>query len=96
MTVEDCVHGYFLLKGAILGGSNATADPTDDYYAGMNDTYAALKELILDFEGLIQQRRATSCRAYDKFREFLNRYSDDEYFSVSDICEMLDKYERED
>ena len=73
MTVEDCVHGYFLLKGAILGGSNATTESTKDYYAGMNAAYAALKKLILDFEGSIQQRKPTSSDTSKKLANLLNK-----------------------
>lgn len=95
MTVEDCVHGYFLLKGAILGGSNAIVDPTGDYEVGMNDVYAALKELILDFEGPIQQHKTTKCKAYDRICAWLSGYNDD-HLLVFDICKQLDRYERED
>lgn len=96
MTVEDCVHGYFLLKGAILGGSNAMVGPDDDYSIGMSDTYTALKELILNFEGRIQQCRTTNDKAYGRFRAWLSGYNDNDHLLVFDIREQLDRYERED
>lgn len=58
MTIEDRAYGYSLLKDAILGGSNIEVNPKDDYDVGMHYAYAALKDLILDFEESIQNSKA--------------------------------------
>ena len=96
MTIEDHAHGYSILKDAILGGFNIKVNPEDDYDVGMHYAYAALKDLILDFEECTQHREATRARAYDRFRAWLSGYNNDDHLSVFDICEQLDRYERED
>ncbi len=50
MSLYDYVYGYFLLKGAILGGYESPTDFNDEYCAGVHEAYNAMKEVLFNYE----------------------------------------------